>query len=97
MAIKIYRSDFLSFRCELERAILATDQEELNNYLTRAKFLAFLLSRLLGYTYIEMFDQTYNLAVLAANAESDKKEKVQAFRQHFSTIKYELSVKNKFY
>lgn len=96
MPDKIIRTDFQAFRYELERAILETDQEHIRNHLTRAKFLGYLLSRSLEHTDITMFSQVYDLAVSAAHASSDKKEKTQAFRKKISTLKYELAAKYKF-
>ncbi|MGG7445520.1 hypothetical protein ACQ3G7_05500 [Kosakonia oryzendophytica] len=83
----VNKVDFFDFRYELERAVLATTEEYSRQCLTRAKFLSYLLCRNLRHEYVELFNETFSSAEIAAHATTDRKEKTRDFRNNFSRLK----------
>ncbi|WP_312690973.1 hypothetical protein [Kosakonia sp.] len=86
----VNRVDFFDFRYELERAVLATDQEYSQQCLTRAKFLSYLLCRHVQHDIVELFNQTFSSAEMAVQADANRKEKTREFRNNFSRLKHAI-------
>jgi hypothetical protein len=86
----VSKVDFFDFKYELERAVLASTQENAQQCLTRAKFLCYLLCRNLGHEHVEMFNETFSSAEMAVSSTANKKEKTRKFRNNFSRLKHSL-------
>ncbi|MBS1204426.1 MAG: hypothetical protein H6R25_1325 [Proteobacteria bacterium] len=88
----VNKVDFFDFRYELERAVLATEQDYSQQCLTRAKFLSYLMCRNLSHQYVVMFDETFSSAEIAVNETTNKKEKTRLFRDNFFRLKQALNM-----
>lgn len=86
----VSKVDFFDFKYELERAVLATNPENAQQCLTRAKFLCYLLCRPLSHQYVEMFNEAYSSAESAVRSTTNKKEKTRNFRNNVSRLKHTL-------